>query len=459
MALISRSVGPSGVGLWAMYMAAGGILAPWLLNWSQSGFIRFGREEWTVHHSFMRTWVARQPLIFLGLAIAGLALLTQPGNFLVAFYHLPRESWREVFAVAVILWLQGETQCIYRITGQFRRQISAQVATDVIVLTYLWFLLRFGAPESPHQLIVGLIIVLGSCWVVIWILALLQSRSATHFDGQDFQSLRSKLVSYCWPIIPGMIFVYISNWGNHMLISAFHTSAEVGYFDAGFQVTIGFFSIASPLSILYLPHLIDMKLRDENAEVIFFNRTAPVLVALWITGTVFSLILLPWLFLLVFGPQYVNASAILLVLCASIPGAAILALYAIRYELNNRLGRGTIYSGVMIAVNFLVAWLLVPDFGGVGAAIGISCSNILLQFIYLIDFHGFSKIWRTKIFVIFSCATVFGIIQAMVGDDPLARLVLGASSILLFGVVSYLIGIFDNGVLKELLPRFILKEK
>ena len=59
----------------------------------------------------------------------------------------------------------------------------------------------------------------------------------------------------------------------------------------------------------------------------------------------------------------------------------------------------------------------------------------------------------------FSCATVFGISQALVGDDSLSRLLLGASSIIALAIVVTSRGIFDPEVLKELLPDFRVKEK
>jgi len=459
MVLIARSIGPSGAGLWAMYMAAGGLFSSLFLNWSQSGLVRFGREEWITHQSCSRTLAVRKALIFIGLGISSLILLMQPWNFLEIFYHLPGECWIEVFVLTVILWLQAETQSIYRITGQFKRQLFVQLAADVIVVIYLWLFLKFRVPESPHQLIVGLIFVLCSCWVVIWIVALIQIPSINFFDGQDLQKLRTKLVSYSWPIIPGIVFVYMSNWGNHVLIYSFSTSQEVGYFDVAYQVTIAFFSIASPLSILYLPHLLDMKLRNENAELIFFNRTVPTLVVLWIAGAVISLTFLPCLFLTIFGPLYTPAITILNVLCASIPGSAILALYAIRFELNNKMGQSTIYSGMMIAVNLLIAWLLAPHLKGVGVAISISLSYVVLQFLYLIAFHGFFKLWNAKIFYMFIFATVFGIMQAIVGASSFERFSLGLSTMLLLAFVAYTFRILDLAVIREMLPRLIFKCK
>jgi O-antigen/teichoic acid export membrane protein len=459
MALMASNIGPSGAGLWAMYLAAGGFFSSLFLNWTQSGFVKFGREEWICHQTFKRTLAVRKSLIGVGFGISLLFLLTQPGNFLEDLFHLPGECWIEIFVVTAILWLQAETQSIFRITGQFKKQILAQIATDLIAIGYLWLLLKFTSFENPHQLFVGLLFFLGVGWFAIWCFAVLQPQKINFFHVQDLQNLRAKFLAYSWPIIPGMMFVYISNWGNHVLIYSFSTSEDVGYFDAAYQVTIAFISITSSLSILYLPHLIEMKLRDENAETIFFNRTVPILVVLWIAGTVFGLMLLPWLFLMIFGPLYTPAMIILNVLSVAIPGSAILALYAISFELNNRLRQGTIYSGVMIVFNLLFAWLLVPYLGGLGVAIGITISYVFLQLIYLIDFHGFNSFWKVKMFYMFVFATIFGIAQALIGNDPTIRLFLGSLSILLLAVIAYSLKILDLAAIREILPSFILKHK
>ena len=91
--LLARAVGPEGVGQWAMLLAVTTMLHLFLLGWTQAYNVRFGREEWTLHHRLASTWAARGPIIAMSFGLAATLLILQPFSFLEKFFNLSQTWW------------------------------------------------------------------------------------------------------------------------------------------------------------------------------------------------------------------------------------------------------------------------------------------------------------------------------------------------------------------------------
>ena len=90
--LLARALGPEGVGQWAMLLAVTTLLHSFLLSWTQAYNVRFGREEWTIHHRLASTWAVRGPIIAMSLGFAATLLIIQPFSFLENFLTYPRHG-------------------------------------------------------------------------------------------------------------------------------------------------------------------------------------------------------------------------------------------------------------------------------------------------------------------------------------------------------------------------------
>ena len=67
--LIARSIGPDGVGKWAMILAVSNLFYSFLFSWTQSYYVRFGREEWALKNNLSDMWATRWPLIAGGFCL------------------------------------------------------------------------------------------------------------------------------------------------------------------------------------------------------------------------------------------------------------------------------------------------------------------------------------------------------------------------------------------------------
>ena len=142
-ALLARTVGPEGMGLWAMVLAATTFLYSLILSWIQAPNIRFGREEWTLHHRLAETWSARWPMIVFGTGLTTIFLIAEPFYFLGNFFNLKATWWPLILVLFLGRWFLAESQSLYRITDKIGKFAIIPITIDFVIIVFLLSLIFF----------------------------------------------------------------------------------------------------------------------------------------------------------------------------------------------------------------------------------------------------------------------------------------------------------------------------
>lgn len=449
MFLLARLLGPIGVGQWAMLLSIATLLHTVLLGWTQGANVRFGREEWVLQNGLSQTWATRIPVVTLGILVATFLLIWQPFSFVNRYYGLSSDWWPLLLLHFLGLWLLAETQSLFRITGKIIQLAAVPVGVDFLVILFLVFLFLFQHSVEVIWVMSGMVVIPAIVWGGWWIFE--SHHVGSWREGIPWACTGSmQIIKYGWPLVPGLFFAYFSNWGDHIILQHFRSSAEIGLFDAGYQVMVALTGIASPIAILLLPKLIDRKHCDPHVEHDHLVRIVPTIATLWIMLTIFGLTIIPWLFLAVFGVAFQPALPLLLILCSVVPGAGILALYAVLFELQGRLHRATWYAAIMCIVNIIISYNLVPKLGGVGAAIGTLTSYYTIQFLYVTDQHEYCGVPRRKIYIILLLNVVCGLLQYFAGEELTVRIMVACLELIGVTFLARSYYLIDREILKGL---------
>ena len=423
VALLARVLGPNGLGEWAMVVAAGTLLHSILLNWMHAPTVRFGREEWQRERTVKASWSARLPYLLIGFIITFSLIILDPGQWLERYYHLSDNLKPAAILVSLWLWLSMETQNFLQLRQAMKRLALVPVLVDgtpVLILFIIFVSAIRGLPI--HILITGLL----SLSVLLWSIALSWElkQLKVRWTLPGIENLRKTFV-YSWPLIPGFMLGYISVWGNQLLLRYFFTTHEVGLFQAAYQVLVLLLGIATPLNTVLLPKLIDKEMLSSDNAREFLIAAGPTIVALGLFLLVPVVTFAPFCFKILMGSKFAGATSVFVVLCIAVPGSIIMSFYAVFFSLQGRLWRSTvIYGGVISSLNILIAIILIPKIGIIGSAIGIGVSSLVAQSFYLFDQQRYYRVSLTKSFVLFGAVLSFALLQALVGNDLLARFVL-----------------------------------
>ncbi|MBT4680363.1 MAG: oligosaccharide flippase family protein [Flavobacterium sp.] len=448
--LLARAVGPEGVGQWAMLLAVTTMLHSFLLGWTQAYNVRFGREEWTLHHRLASTWAVRGPIIAISFGLAATLLILQPFSFLENFFNLSQTWWPWILLYVLGHWWLAESHSLYRITGKIGRLAVIPLVVDLAIVALLAALF-FQPHESRVELAFpGMVIITTVISGIAWFVEFKPSNSLS--GTRDFVSIQ-KFIAYSGPLLPGLVFTYLSNWGDHILLQYFKSVKDVGFFNAGYMTLSALMGLTASIPILFLPKLIDKKISDPEAERDYVERVIPTLVSLWLIFIILALIFIPWFFLIVFGLEFEPAIPILLVLCIAIPGSIFSAIYAILFELQGRLGRSSLYAAAMFAVNFIITLGLIVKYGALGAAIGTSISFILVQTLYLLDQHRFLKVPKFKTIILLVFSSLYGLSQWAMGDNLVVRLGGALAGLICLGVLVRNLNLGNKAILIKLFPK------
>lgn len=416
--LLARAIGPEGVGQWAMILAVTHLLHSFLFSWTQSANVRFGREEWTLNNKLSDIWATRGPLIGIGIGLTAIILIAQPFSFLELFFKLSPSWWPYIFIFVLGQWFFSESQSLFRVTGKIRWLTLIPILVELTTIIFLIILFFQPSKASLNFTLSGMILLFILTSGTVWVKEFLSSKS---LGGKSNWEKRKKLIRYSWPLLPGLFFSYLSNWGDHILLQYFRPPREVGFFSSSYQVMQVLFGLASSVSILFLPKLIDRKLSEPGVEKDYLTRICPTIISFWLMVLIPFLIVIPWGYKLVFGKEFLEAIPVLLLLCVAVPSSIFTAIYSILFELQERLGKATYFNGTALVLNFIVSLALVVQLGGIGVAYGTAASYFLAQILYVFDQHKYLKIPKKKILILLVSCMFCGVLQCVIGENLLLR--------------------------------------
>ena len=440
--LLARILGPDGLGEWAMIIAAGTLLHLILLSWMHAPTVRFGREEWQREHSVTTTLSSRLPYLLIGFIITFGLIILDPAQWLERYYHLSDNLKLAVILVSLWLWLSTETQNYQQLQGTMLRLACIPVLVDSVPILMLITISISGVMVPVHVLITGLLTLSVILWGIALFWELMHLKVELAWPG--IEAFR-KTFTYSWPLIPGLIFGYVTDWGDQLLLRNFFTSHEVGLFQSAYQFMTLLLGVATPLGTILLPRLIDKEMLSVDTTKEFLASAGSTIVTLGLFLLLPVVSLAPLFFRIFMGSKFAEANLMLLVLCAAVPGSIISIFYGTFFKLQNRLWRSiVIYFGIMGVVNIVISLILLPRVGMIGSAVGTGISFLVLQFLYLFDQHRYYRISLVKIGTLFGAIVAFAILQVFVGSGLIFRSVLCLFSLAALVLLSRIFSLLDR---------------
>jgi O-antigen/teichoic acid export membrane protein len=445
-ALLGRQLGPEGVGLWVMIVAAGTLLHSVLINWTHAISVRFGCEEWSKEHSLDDTYGRRMPLMLGGALIALVLVALVPLDWLQLSFGLPDQYAWVVLAYVFSVWFLAELQSLMQITGRYSWLGTIPAVTELGGAIFLGTILLVVRTAPAPAVLAGLAAVLVATPAVIVLTEWRRARLRWRIGSP---SSIAQGISYAWPLIPSFIVGYAATWCGHIALQAYYSNREVGLYQASFQLLLLIVSVPAPIATILLPRLFESMARDPGAERRFVEQVIPTLAGIWFPVAILIVAVAPPSVEKLYGEQFGESSQLLAILCAGVPGIVLTTLYGVLFSVQARLGRTTLYLGIMAAVNSGLAFGLVPHLGVVGAAVATAMSYIVSQWCYLLDQHRHIGSGHRAIGILFLIALVYAAWQAFLPEALYGRISLALGFI---AIIGFLCRHFDM-VNKEVVAR------
>ncbi len=360
-ALLTRRLGAEAFGRLALLLMISQVVLLLAANWTQTGAVRFGAQEFAATGSVATTFWTRLWLVAPWLATAAVVLVIgrEP---LAAYFSIPASGiWLVLLHLTATFSLASVGAVL-----QARNEMARYGATLFFDKAFMLVLLAIASPVTPLAVLV--LYALSSSTVVVIALfligpAALWPMTFSRAGYRQMMAFSLPLVLSSWAGLLG------TNWFDFIVIKQYRPVSEVGLYSLGTvlagvaqQVTIIF-------STLLLPQLSVMVARGELDRIrTLAERVLPYYFLA--TSVLFSGVILgaPWIVPFVFGPSFEGSVVVLAILMLA---ACSLAFFNAFSPLVSALGSTWILSGICLAsggVNVVMDLLLVPSYGIQGAA-------------------------------------------------------------------------------------------
>ena len=439
-------LGPAGLGRWALIAAAGSLLHTALVNWTHPATVRYGREEWMVSGGLNRTVAARLPLVATGIAVAVLLLAFNPGQWTARWFMVaPADAWM-VGLVALSLWLAAEAQATLQATDCIRRQ--AILAPIIGGLTVVGLLLLFAlGRQSLGWTVAAFAVVPAVGWGAAWIHGLAESGARI---GAPALTEVWRHARYGAPLLPTFVLGYLSDWGDHVLLTRFSTVAQVGFFAVSYQILAAMIAGNGLLTTVLLPRLIARHVAHPGAMRSYVQAEVPTLYGLWMIVAVWMTAMLPVAVALLAGAGFSESVRVLLVLLVAIPSSVVTSLYTILFNVQERTGRLLLYSSLLTFTNLAISLALIPTYGAVGAAAGTVCSYVVGQAFYVWDQHRQLAVPALGTWTLWMTGLAIGVAQLAAGPGAGWRIVWACAATAILVLVVRGMGSVDGRLVERL---------
>ncbi|MCR5747805.1 MAG: oligosaccharide flippase family protein [Lachnospiraceae bacterium] len=186
-----------------------------------------------------------------------------------------------------------------------------------------------------------------------------------------------ELISYGFPFITVLLMEWALSSCDRLALRSFSTFDELGIYNAGMKIVVLLITFKNTFVAYWSPVAMErFENGNEEENRIFFRNAYETVVMLCVSGASLLIMFRKFIVLLL-GPSYRSAESV-------IPFLTLMPIYAIMFEITVQsvkyLKKGSylnIASLIALVVNVMGNMLLVPGFGGMGAAVTTGVSYIV----------------------------------------------------------------------------------
>lgn len=187
------------------------------------------------------------------------------------------------------------------------------------------------------------------------------------------------------PFLMVTLLMYLMMWTDTLIMGHFRSSDEVGVYTAAMKTAFVINTILLCFSHIFSPIISNLYTAGQLQRLHRLFKT----VTRWtLTACIpFSLILMvfPREVMSVFGPGFAAGGTPLLILASAQLVNAATGPVAHMLVMSGRQQWMMLNTLAVCVVNFILNWLLVPSFGGTGAAVASSCSIVAFNILMLME--------------------------------------------------------------------------
>lgn len=370
--IITRLVSPEEYGQYSLFITYGNLALSFLyLGMDQSLIRYFYDEDSTLYKSNLLQKT-------LGVSMISVTFFSILFYILISF-NIINFSLNRLMLIMLVFYVF--TLIIQRFSFLIiRLRFKSQIYSRNAILNKLFYLLLaiplilLNTYNKSYSLILATII----SALIVSLIAIYSERDIWGFSNKQTKATKidtKKLIRYSLPLVFSMAMISMFNANDKIFLDYYSTKGELGVFSAANSMMALLSIFQSTFNTIWAPAAIENYSKYPEDKKFHFNGNQVITVAMFVIGL--TVILFKDVFSLLLGEQFSEAAYI-------IPG---LVFGPIMYTISETTVSGIVFKEkskmhIIVALGALITgiianYILVPIFGGVGAALGTGFSYII----------------------------------------------------------------------------------
>ncbi len=226
----------------------------------------------------------------------------------------------------------------------------------------------------------------------------------------DFGLLK-EMLSHSWPLILSSISVILYMRLDQVMLGQISTSKAVGDYSAASKLVEVWYFIPTAITSSLYPYIIKAKMDPKAYEKKLVNLYSLLLWGSIIAAGITTL-LAKYLIAILFGQDYMDAVPMLQVYIWSVP-ATFMGLATSQYLMAENLTQiSFLRTFIGMIINIVLNYMLIPEYGGVGAALATVISYTFATFSIV-----FFKSTRYQMVLIFKALSIRRFLNVLILHD------------------------------------------
>ncbi|OON85005.1 hypothetical protein BXO88_14555 [Oribacterium sp. C9] len=203
-------------------------------------------------------------------------------------------------------------------------------------------------------------------------------RAAYRFQFKWDRTIISKVLKYGVPYMPALICSWVLHSMDKYALRMWSTYEEIGFYSTAYTIVSIIAILQSAFSSFWTP--LAYKWYDEDKDVRYFEKVGRYITAVLMICCASIIVLRNAIFHL-YKPEYMRSADMIPFLLFVISMETMSYVLGCGINLKRKTGYNTLASGLACVVNLIGNYILVPIYGGVGAAIATGISSIIFLII------------------------------------------------------------------------------
>ncbi|TDL78990.1 flippase [Peribacillus frigoritolerans] len=404
---VSRVLKPEGVGTFAytssivQYFIIFGMLGIGTYGNKMIAMTRDNKEE--MSKTFFQIYLLQ--LLLTITSVIGYVI------FILFIFH----EYKIIALLQAVALIAAVIDCSWLFNGleQFKKIVTRNIVVKLLSLLAIFMFVKSQEDLATYTIIMGLSSFLGQ--LIMWLYVSEHIKRVPINASSVFKHIKPTIV-YFLPQVAMQIYFVL----NKTMLGIFSSNIEVGIYDYADKILKMALAVVTSLGMVMLPRMANtfvkgdlVKARDYLSKSLDFSTLIAIPIMFGLAGIAKEFI--PWYM----GKEFSGSAVVLEILSPTIFLMAWSGVFGTQYLVplgKMREYTTSLYIGAII--NLIINFILIREYGAVGAAIGTLCAEItviVVQILFVRKDIDIRRVTPKLIIYLISGGLMFGVVRFIGG--------------------------------------------